>query len=71
MVNCLGNSLSHQIFLALAPDLYFPFDNTVGDKLLGDINATLHNSPTLVPGIRNQAMSFNGVNQSADFGVHS
>ena len=48
--------------------MYFPFDDIVGDTLLGDINATLHNSPTLVPGIRNQAMSFNGVNQWADLG---
>ena len=59
------------ILSALAPDLYFPFDNTVDDILLGDINATLHNSPILVPGIRNQAMSFNGIDQWADLGVHS
>ena len=47
---------------------YFPMDEIVGDTLIGDINATLHNGPTLVDGIKDKAISFNGVDQYADYG---
>ena len=43
-------------------------DEIVGDTLIGDINATLYNGPTLVDGIKDKAISFNGVDQYADFG---
>ena len=34
----------------LAPDLYFPFDGIVNDNLLGDINATVFNAPSMISG---------------------
>ena len=43
-------------------------DTIIDDILLGDINATLYNKPTLVEGIRGEALSFHGVDQWADLG---
>ena len=43
-------------------------DEIIGDTLIGDINATLYNGPTLVDGVRDKAISFNGVDQYADCG---
>ena len=48
--------------------LHFPFDNIEGATAIGDINATLYNNPLLVDGILGKALSFNGINQYADFG---
>ena len=45
-------------------------DDIVHDKLIGDINATLYNNPTLVEGIRGKALSLDGVDQYADLGTH-
>ena len=45
-----------------------PMDQIVGNTLLGDINATVHNNPTLVVGILGKALQLNGIDQWADFG---
>ena len=45
-------------------------DDIIDDKLVGDINATLYNNPTLVDGIRGKALSLDGVDQNADLGTH-
>ena len=43
-------------------------DEIINNTLIGDINATLYNGPTLVDGIKDKALFFNGVDQYADFG---
>ena len=48
--------------------LHFPFDNIADSKALGAINATLYNNPLEVNGIQGKALSFNGINQYADYG---
>ncbi len=49
--------------------LYFPFHHIAGNILLGpQLNGTAVGSPVLVPGIRGQALSLDGVSQYVDFG---
>ncbi len=53
--------------------MYFPFDeiDSSGQHtiVLGrQLNGTAANSPVLVPGIRGQALSLDGVSQFVDFG---
>ena len=48
--------------------LHFPFDKIELGSTIGDINATLYNNPVQVDGIQGKALSFNGINQYADFG---
>ena len=43
-------------------------DEIINNTLIGDINATLYNGPTLVEGIKDKAISFNGVDQYAEYG---
>ncbi len=49
---------------------HFPMDEVDGDQLIGlPINATLNGSPSLVPGVVDNAMYFSGANsQHASFG---
>ena len=44
-------------------------DDSVGNRLQGDMEATLYNNPTLMTGMRGNALSFNGINQWADLGL--
>ncbi len=47
---------------------YLPMDEVIGDQLIGEqINLTLFYNPSLVSGVSGQAISFNGLNQSATF----
>ncbi len=49
--------------------LYFPFDEMKDGTVIGpQLNGTAVNSPVLVPGIRGQALSLDGINQYVDFG---
>ncbi len=50
---------------------YFPLDLIIGDKLIGpQRNGTIHNIAGVVPGIRGNALSFNGVDQYVDMGTY-
>ena len=63
----------HLIFPPSAGEvLYLPMDEILSpDTLLGDVNATLYNSPRVTDGKRGKAISLNGVDEWADFGLHS
>ena len=50
---------------------HFPMDQVVDGNPVGDINATINGDPRLVNGVRGKAISFNGVDQWADYGIHS
>ena len=50
--------------------LHFPMDTIDSDTLIGDLNATTYNNPTLVDGIRRESLYFNGIDQWADYGIH-
>ena len=51
--------------------LHFPMDKLTNDSILeGDINMNLNGNPVLVNGVRGKAVSFNGVDQDAEIGVH-
>ena len=50
--------------------LHFPMDDIIDDVLVGDINATVYNSPGVVEGVKGRAVSFNGLDQWADVGIH-
>ena len=45
-------------------------DDIIDCKIVGDINGTLYNNPTLVDGVRGKALYFDGINQYADLGIH-
>ena len=45
-------------------------DGIIDSKIVGDINGTLYNNPTLADGVRGKALKFNSVNQWADLGTH-
>ncbi len=50
---------------------YFLFDEIKDGKIIGPhLNGTPVGSPVLVPGIKGQALSLNGVDQYVDFGNH-
>ncbi len=49
--------------------MHFPFDEIAGNVVIGpQLNGTAMNFPVLVPGIRGQALSLDGVSQFVDFG---
>ena len=58
-------------FSSLDYKYYFPMDDIIDDLVIGDVNLTLHNNPTLVEGVNGKALSFNGVDQWADLGTHA
>ena len=45
-------------------------DDIFDDLVMGDVNTTLHNNPTLVEGVNGKALSFDGIDQWADLGTH-
>ncbi len=69
-----GTELQRQILLCLLPIvlteiIYFPFDEIKDRKVIGpQLNGTAVGSPVLVPGIKGQALSLDGVAQYVDFG---
>ena len=45
-------------------------DTIHGNSLIGGVDGTVHGNPTLVPGVRGNALKLNGVNQWVDLGSH-
>ena len=46
-------------------------DDIIDGLMMGDVNITLHNNPTLGDGVNGKALSFNGIDQWADLGTHA
>ncbi len=69
-----GQVLQQELLFLLLPlvsteIMYFPFDKISGGKVIGpQLNGTAMHSPVLVPGIKGQALSLDGVDQYVDFG---
>ena len=51
--------------------LGFHMDSLIDGKIIGDINGTAHDDVKLVTGVRGKALSFNSVDQWADYVFHS
>ena len=48
---------------------YFPMDEIEDGKIIGTINGTLRNGPSLVDGVKGKALHFDGLDQSAEYGL--
>ena len=48
---------------------YFPMDEIKDGKIIGTINGTLRNGPSLVDGVKGKALHFDGLDQSAEYGL--
>ncbi len=50
--------------------MYFPFDEMTHNIVVGpQLNGTAVGSPVLVPGVRGQALSLDGVSQHVRYGI--
>ena len=56
----------HFLFIT-EPQWYFPLDDLTGSDVYSNIIGNVHSSATLVPGVKDKAMVFDGVQTAIDF----